>query len=102
MDLRCEKIIYIETEKGFQVKLVDNGTSIFYTGQNINMLDLDYQFTDLLFCPPEFNSRNIFNEKSLVWTCGMILYFLISGNHLNILILVWDLCLRTYNSSYLT
>jgi len=46
------------------IKLVDNGTSVPYKGGNINLDELDYKFTDTLFCPPEFNSKRVFSEKS--------------------------------------
>lgn len=79
LDLRCEKIMLIDDEK---IKLVDNGSSIPYDGTNLSLEALDYNLTDTLYCPPEFNSKRIINEKSLVWSCGMIFYFLISGKFL--------------------
>lgn len=47
LDLRCEKILFInESLNSLDIKLVDNGTSVPYLpGQNLNLDQLNYQFT---------------------------------------------------------
>lgn len=76
-DLRCEKIIYLNHENK-KIKIVDNGSSRPYTGSFTSEEVQEFQPKDQLYLAPEI-VQNRFSEKSLTWSVGMILYFMISG-----------------------
>ncbi|CAK68384.1 unnamed protein product (macronuclear) [Paramecium tetraurelia] len=74
-DLKPENILLDITSQGnYNVKVVDWGTAkIFSPNQQINE-----KFGTLYYMAPEVLKRN-YNEKCDIWSCGVILYILLSG-----------------------
>lgn len=78
-DLKPENIL-IESEKEatkeyFQVKIIDFGTSDVFSNTNM----LTKQIGTPYYIAPEI-LNNSYNEKSDLWSCGVILYIMLSGN----------------------
>lgn len=74
-DLKPENILLDITSQGnYNVKVVDWGTAkIFQKEEKIKE-----KFGTLYYIAPEVLKRN-YNEKCDIWSCGVILYILLSG-----------------------
>lgn len=71
-DIRCEKIL---VSKEGRLWLIDNGYSLQKTSENLSNL---VTVLDELYAPPERFSKGI-NEKTVVFSLGMVVYFMFSG-----------------------
>ncbi|KAM3146719.1 Protein kinase domain containing protein [Paramecium bursaria] len=74
-DLKPENILYESSKAGAQLKIVDFGTSkVFDPNQKMNQkLGTPY------YIAPEVLERK-YDEKCDIWSCGVILYILLSGS----------------------
>lgn len=75
--MRCEKIVFLD-DVNSAVKIIDNGSSRVFDGEFTEDEVEGFRPKDALYMPPEV-LKGVFEEKSLSWSLGMILYFMISG-----------------------
>lgn len=74
-DLKPENIVFVETKTNeIFIKIIDFGTSIFF-----NDSPLKQEIGTIYYISPEVFKSN-YNEKSDIWSCGVILYTLLSGH----------------------
>ena len=62
--------------KNFELKLIDFGCSKIFTKYKTNFKDT---IGTLIYCSPEV-LRNNYNKKCDIWSCGVIMYVLLSGH----------------------
>ena len=62
--------------KNFELKLIDFGCSKIFTKYKTNFKDT---IGTLIYCSPEV-LRNNYNNKCDIWSCGVIMYVLLSGH----------------------
>jgi len=73
-DLKPENIVFIKSDReDIFIKLIDFGTSIFYKNE-----PLTQELGTIYYIAPEVFKGN-YNEKCDVWSCGIILYTMLSG-----------------------
>lgn len=75
LDLLKMKKVYFKNLSNFQIKLIDFGCSKVLTRKH-------YKFEDVIgtchYMSPEV-AQNKYNEKCDLWSCGVIMYVLLSG-----------------------
>lgn len=74
LDIKPENLIFESDEPGALLKLIDFGTSTFYSHDE----SLTMKIGTPAYMAPEVMKQN-YNEKCDVWSCGVILYVLLSG-----------------------
>ena len=76
---KVDKKSYLRTDnveiKNFELKLIDFGCSKMFTTYKKNFEDT---IGTLVYCSPEVLLNN-YNEKCDLWSCGIILYLLLTG-----------------------
>lgn len=74
-DLKPENIVFIETKTNeIFIKVIDFGTSI-----TIKNEPLTQELGTIYYIAPEV-FKNSYNEKSDIWSCGIILYTMLCGH----------------------
>ena len=74
-DLKPENIVFIKTKnKDIFIKLIDFGASIIYKGKNLTQ-----ELGTIYYMAPEVFLNN-YDEKSDIWSCGIILYTMLCGH----------------------
>ena len=63
--------------KNFELKLIDFGCSKIFTQYKRNFADT---IGTLVYCSPEVLKNN-YNQKCDIWSCGVIMYILLSGKY---------------------
>ena len=63
--------------KNFELKLIDFGCSKIFTQYKRNFVDT---IGTLVYCSPEVLKNN-YNQKCDIWSCGVIMYILLSGKY---------------------
>jgi calcium-dependent protein kinase len=74
-DLKPENILLEDDEKFFNVKIIDFGTSVMFKDKEW----LEKQIGTPYYVAPEILENN-YNEKCDIWSCGVIMYILLSGS----------------------
>lgn len=73
-DLKPENIL-LEQNKDFdQIKIIDFGTSLVYDSSK----SLDEKLGTPYYIAPEVLNKK-YNEKCDIWSCGVIVYIILSG-----------------------
>lgn len=73
-DLKPENIL-LEQNKDFdQIKIIDFGTSLVYDDGKA----LDEKLGTPYYIAPEVLNKK-YNEKCDIWSCGVVLYIILSG-----------------------
>ena len=75
-DLKPENILFSTIAEDSQVKLIDFGLSKIFNGEDNEMKGS--VGTTFYMAPEVINDK--YNEKCDIWSCGVILYILLSGN----------------------
>ena len=73
-DLQPENILLEAQSSNSVIKIIDFGTSTLI-GSTLS----DQSYSNALFTAPEILSSKQYNEKCDIWSCGVILYILLSG-----------------------
>ena len=74
-DLKPENIVFIKTKnKDIFIKIIDFGASITFKGKNLTQ-----ELGTIYYMAPEVFLNN-YNEKSDIWSCGIILYTMLCGH----------------------
>lgn len=74
LDIKPENLIFENNEPTALLKLIDFGTSTFYNPEE----KMTIKIGTPAYMAPEVMKMN-YNEKCDVWSCGVILYVLLSG-----------------------
>ncbi|OMJ77561.1 hypothetical protein SteCoe_22809 [Stentor coeruleus] len=73
-DIKLENILISSKDKDLHLKLIDFNIATFFMGKRLS------KFTGTSFyIAPEVIKEN-YNEKCDVWSCGVIMYLLLTGN----------------------
>lgn len=95
-DLKLSNIMINPTN--FDVKILDFGLSRDFTCQNINLQSI---VGTPLFVAPEMLTENLYSEKCDLWSSGVLMYYLLSGdfafNATNITNLYSEICKGVYS-----
>ena len=75
LDIKPENLIFESLDSGALLKLIDFGTSTFYNPQE----QMTRKIGTPAYMAPEVYKSN-YNEKCDIWSCGVILYVLLSGS----------------------
>jgi len=73
-DLKPENILYDSKHSGASLKVADFGTSTLFSSEAF----LQERTGTIYYIAPEVLKKN-YNEKCDLWSCGVILYILLSG-----------------------
>ena len=74
-DLKPENIVFVETKTNdVFIKIIDFGTSIFFWDS-----PLTQELGTIYYIAPEVYKNN-YNAKADIWSCGIILYTMLSGH----------------------
>jgi len=68
---------YIEEMSNYEIKLIDFGCSKYLTKKRHNSLSGIVGTS--MYCSPEV-VKNLYDEKSDEWSCGILMYILLTGN----------------------
>jgi len=73
-DLKPENILLEANREFDQIKIIDFGTSLVYDANR----NLDEKLGTPYYIAPEVINKN-YNEKCDIWSCGVIVFILLSG-----------------------
>ena len=76
-DLKPENILFLTKEENSPIKIIDFGLSKIF-GEKINNKFLSTKVGTAYYVSPEILEGK-YNEKCDIWSCGVILYIILSG-----------------------